>query len=402
MNEKLLKNNYLIIPNFISSYKSHILDKEFNEYCESGNVVYGNDTQAPKSYSEYNYISFLELLCEKTQEVSSILEETVLPTYAYARVYKNGSVLDRHVDRDACEISITVHLGGDKSWPIFIKSPNDEEKSVELNPGDAMMYLGTIAEHWREQYTGENYCQVFLHYVRSRGECVYTYFDKNQNEFKNQKRQNISDTNYVENKVKEKISPTLIIPKPDLKLEDFIHVFDNMVPESLCDNILSEYSNSIEWTDSEVGNKSSPINKNVRNCYSISLSNENTISKNYMIRKKIDDDIFECAKNVMEKYQSIHQNFQISIDTGYDLLKYNEGNFYIEHTDSYTQQQRSVSCSFQLNDEYEGGEFAFFGRQMMIRSGKGSAIIFPSNFMYPHEIMPVTKGTRYSTITWFV
>jgi predicted 2-oxoglutarate/Fe(II)-dependent dioxygenase YbiX len=104
----------------------------------------------------------------------------------------------------------------------------------------------------------------------------------------------------------------------------------------------------------------------------------------------------------MEKYQSIHENFQISIDTGYDLLKYNEGNFYVEHTDSYKQQQRSVSCSFQLNDEYEGGEFAFFGRQMMIRSGKGSAIIFPSNFMYPHEIMPVTKGTRYSIITWFV
>ena len=33
---------------------------------------------------------------------------------------------------------------------------------------------------------------------------------------------------------------------------------------------------------------------------------------------------------------------------------------------------------------------------------KGDAIMFPSNFMYPHEIMPVTKGTRYSAITWFI
>jgi hypothetical protein len=401
MNEKLLKNNYLIIPNFISPYKAHTLSKEFSEYCENGNLIYGDDTQAPKSYSEYNYISFLELLCEKTQEVSSILEETVLPTYAYARVYKNGSVLDRHVDRDACEISITVHLGGDKSYPIFIKTPNGEERSVELNPGDAMMYLGIVAEHWRESYTGENYCQVFLHYVRSRGECMYTYFDKNQNQFKNQKREDISTTNFVENKVEEKISPTLIIPKPDLKLEDFIHVFDSIVPIELCDDILSEYSNSTEWTGSEIGAENIE-NKNIRNCFSISLSSENTISKNYKMRKKIDDNIFECAKNVMEKYQDIHETFKINIDTGYDLLKYHEGNFYIEHTDSFKYQQRSVSCSFQLNDDYEGGEFAFFGRQMMIRSGKGSVIIFPSNFMYPHEIMPVTKGTRYSIITWFV
>ena len=33
---------------------------------------------------------------------------------------------------------------------------------------------------------------------------------------------------------------------------------------------------------------------------------------------------------------------------------------------------------------------------------KGDALMFPSNFMYPHEVMPVTKGTRYSIITWFV
>ena len=33
---------------------------------------------------------------------------------------------------------------------------------------------------------------------------------------------------------------------------------------------------------------------------------------------------------------------------------------------------------------------------------KGSAIIFPSNFMYPHEIMPVKSGTRFSIITWVV
>lgn len=62
---------------------------------------------------------------------------------------------------------------------------------------------------------------------------------------------------------------------------------------------------------------------------------------------------------------------------------------------------RTISCSFALNDDYEGGEFAFFDRRIATKIKKGAAIIFPSNFMFPHEIIKVKKGTRYSIITWF-
>ena len=61
-----------------------------------------------------------------------------------------------------------------------------------------------------------------------------------------------------------------------------------------------------------------------------------------------------------------------------------------------------MSCSFALNDDYEGGEWGFFDREIIVKAPKGSAVMFPSNFMYPHEIMPVTQGVRYSIITWFV
>lgn len=176
MNNQLIENNYIIIPSFISSDKAIKLGNEFKNYCENLNLQ--GDTQVPQSYSAYNYISFLEILCSKTQEISSILGEPVLPTYAYSRIYFKDSVLKRHIDRPACEISLTVNLNGDKEWPIFIKTPNGEEKSVILNPGDAMMYLGITAQHWREHYEGEYYTQVFLHYVRSRGEYAEKYFDK--------------------------------------------------------------------------------------------------------------------------------------------------------------------------------------------------------------------------------
>jgi predicted 2-oxoglutarate/Fe(II)-dependent dioxygenase YbiX len=55
-----------------------------------------------------------------------------------------------------------------------------------------------------------------------------------------------------------------------------------------------------------------------------------------------------------------------------------------------------------LNDNFEGGEFSFFDEDLRYKIPKGAALMFPSNFMYPHQIMPVTKGVRYSIITWFI
>jgi predicted 2-oxoglutarate/Fe(II)-dependent dioxygenase YbiX len=410
MNSKLLQNNYIVIPNFISSFKATELALEFEDYCQKNNL--DGDPQAPNSYSKYNYISFLELLCEKTQEVSSILEESVLPTYTYSRVYFKGSTLERHTDRDACEISLTLHLNGDKPWPIYIKTPFDEEKSVILQPGDAMMYFGKIAEHWRNVYEGENYSQIFLHYVRSRGDCSYAYFDKkkeednDKTEFKymspniNNNEQDKVNQKMYDNKEIKTSSPTLIVPKSRTKLEDYVHVFDNILPSHFCEEIIYEYKNSGDWSDALVGG--GVVSKESRNCNQILISEHEIISKNEEIRRSIDDRLHKCVMGSVEKYQQEHPLFNIDIDTGYQLLRYNEGEFYTQHTDSFKEQQRSVSCSIQLNEDYEGGELALFDREIVIRTATGSVIMFPSNFMYPHEIMPVMKGTRYSIITWLV
>lgn len=173
MNEELVKNNYILIKNFIDKDRAQNLAYEFRKV--SGKFL---DSQVPNSPAQYNYMPFLEILCEKTPEVSKVLGETVLPCYSYARSYKKGAVLHRHKDRPACEISLTTNLDSDIDWPIFIQTPDKREVSMSLQPGDSMLYLGTIADHWREEFTGE-YCeQVFFHYVRSRGNYAWAYFDK--------------------------------------------------------------------------------------------------------------------------------------------------------------------------------------------------------------------------------
>jgi len=58
-----------------------------------------------------------------------------------------------------------------------------------------------------------------------------------------------------------------------------------------------------------------------------------------------------------------------------------------------------LSCLGALNDDYEGGEFIMFD-DLKIDIQVGEMIIFPSNFMYPHKVEPVTKGNRYTYISW--
>jgi predicted 2-oxoglutarate/Fe(II)-dependent dioxygenase YbiX len=39
-------------------------------------------------------------------------------------------------------------------------------------------------------------------------------------------------------------------------------------------------------------------------------------------------------------------------------------------------------------------------KEAEIRLKTGDILMFPSNFMYPHEVTECTKGTRYSFVSW--
>ena len=53
-----------------------------------------------------------------------------------------------------------------------------------------------------------------------------------------------------------------------------------------------------------------------------------------------------------------------------------------------------------LNDGYRGGEIVIADK--VYTPKRNSAIIFPSNFMFPHYVNKITQGTRYSIVTWIM
>ena len=179
------KNNFNVVKEAITSEMAFFLNKYFHNKrkCltylqETKNISHHDnswgtfkDTQMPGTYSHYSDLAMDSLL----EWVQPIMQNTtrlnLIPCYSYARIYKYGDTLHRHKDRPSCEISCTMNLGGD-TWPIFLDPTGEVGKegvSVVLNPGDMLIYKGSLLEHWREPFQGYECCQVFLHYNDADG-----------------------------------------------------------------------------------------------------------------------------------------------------------------------------------------------------------------------------------------
>ena len=114
------------------------------------------------------------------QKVSNFLKINLLPTYTCTRIYEKGSILKQHLDREACEISLSspVIISDNIPSPLFLKDNNNTTISVNLFPGDVVFYKGCEVLHWRESLESDYMIQMFLHYVQSDSKFTDYAFDK--------------------------------------------------------------------------------------------------------------------------------------------------------------------------------------------------------------------------------
>ena len=183
-----------------------------------------------------------------------------------------------------------------------------------------------------------------------------------------------------------------------MQLENYIHIESDAVPLDFCNEIVKEYDDD----EYERGTINDYERSRYRECDVIILSDKKIIEKNNKSRNRIDKKIYDIVNRNIEKYLQDYAtlNFNLKEDTGYQLLKYKTGDYVTEHIDSSSGEHRTLSCSLALNDGYEGGELAFFDGELKYKLKKGDMMIFPSSFTYPHQVLPIISGTRYSIITW--
>jgi len=82
----------------------------------------------------------------------------------------------------------------------------------------------------------------------------------------------------------------------------------------------------------------------------------------------------------------------------YRLMKYEKGAWihpHVDHGDGIY-----GSCTINLNDDYEGGDFAFWGGKHKVKLGIGDVMIWPADYFWVHQVEEITEGTRYSANTF--
>ena len=107
----------------------------------------------------------------------------------------------------------------------------------------------------------------------------------------------------------------------------------------------------------------------------------------------------------LSAYKTYNKHLDVTHDSGYELLRYEEEERFGLHTDAILGRQegfRQLSAVLYLNDTYTGGETYFPRQELKFKAKAGDLLLFPSTFCYPHESLPVVKGTKYAIVTWFM
>jgi len=174
--EDFKRNKYLDIKKLIPLdvckiiTKYSLLKEEFEFSPERAGEQVEN---AHSVYSDTLMETMLHFLQSHLENQTGL---SLCPTYSYYRVYRPGMQLDKHVDRESCEISTTVCFGHNYvnvdpgyNWGMYVAS---KQEAISQNPGDLIIYRGTELAHWRNTFeagAGSYQVQAFFHYIDKNG-----------------------------------------------------------------------------------------------------------------------------------------------------------------------------------------------------------------------------------------
>jgi len=201
-----------------------------------------------------------------------------------------------------------------------------------------------------------------------------------------------------------------------MNLIDFYYYFKERIPEKICNDIINECVKNKLFKVSVNNNKEEDIKNNKSD-----LDEKARESKVCFISHKWIYDILHPL--IHEANKKGKWNFEFSCTEPLQFTQYGLNEFYNWHQDStaypfknshpnFNGKIRKISSITNLSKpgDYEGGNLEFDFRNLRERSSnirvckeikeQGSVVIFPS-FIF-HRVTPITKGTRYSLVSWSV
>lgn len=186
-------------------------------------------------------------------------------------------------------------------------------------------------------------------------------------------------------------------------LKNYVKQYDNFLDKNLCKETVKQLNslNNSYWLDHGFYDPKLDMTSKISGDQELSVSYSNEISTKDIIMKKLWHTIEDYLENLKFKWYRGWQGY-----TGIRFNRYSKNTKMAEHCDHihdmFDGERKGIpvlSVLGILNDTYKGGEFIMF-QDEEIKFKTGDLLIFPSNFLYPHRVEPVTKGVRYSFISW--
>jgi len=187
-----------------------------------------------------------------------------------------------------------------------------------------------------------------------------------------------------------------------MEIKNFIKIYDEVLPWKVLSNLI-RFANISNFNEAQIAaEEENMINFNIRKTYTLSLSNLNNSMSNVHWFNLLH---FYFNKNLKQyKFYANILDYEYKNIFDIEILKYENTGFYTWHVDHFAGIPRTMSCILLLNNDYEGGNLCFRNPdgsgESEVEVKPNRMIIWPSNFLYPHTVKPVTKGKRYSVVAW--
>jgi hypothetical protein len=185
-----------------------------------------------------------------------------------------------------------------------------------------------------------------------------------------------------------------------------LYVYRDVLPKDLNiikrleDVILKSGNEQFSYQEAMVGYKTKM--PEYRDCYDFKFKKadiEHIDTDESKQLQQLWQDVYDRQINALKDYSKRHNIGELRYWEAMNFIKYEKNQHFMEHHDHGYSYNCVVSMVAYPNDDYEGGELFFRLLNLKVKPRAGDLYIFPSNFMYPHQAMPVTDGTKYSIVT---
>ena len=103
---------------------------------------------------------------------------------------------------------------------------------------------------------------------------------------------------------------------------------------------------------------------------------------------------------VHDHYSQLY-NIKLEFEEATNFVKYTKGQHFDLHPDHGFSYCAVTSTIGWLNDDYEGGELIIPNMDIKFTPEAGDLMVFPSNYPYVHQSLPVESGVKYSAVTMY-